>query len=73
MVPINLVKIVDTTKHKWEIIGLFQEYDLVPQEKTLPNGQSIHLCISEDPKCKRDRWSCKLKSCRSEVSIRPNT
>ena len=70
MAPINLVKIVDITKHKWEIVGLLQEFDIVPQEKTCANGHSMHLCISEDPKCKRYRWRCKLRSFRSEVRIR---
>ena len=70
MAPINLVKIVDITKHKWEIVELLQEFDIVPQEKTCANGHFMHLCISDDPKCKRYRWRCKLRSCRPEVPIR---
>ena len=46
MASICLVEIVDITKHKWEIIGPFQECDIVPQENICAHGHSC-ICASQ--------------------------
>ena len=43
----NLKKVVDICNSKWETIGLYQEFEIIPQVRLCPQGHEMTLSFDE--------------------------
>ena len=66
----NLKKIVNIYKSKWETVGLYQEFEINPQV-SLCQGHEMTLSFSKNGT--RDRWRCRYISCRYKIPLRNGT
>ena len=73
----NQHKLLDITKTKWDMIGIYQEAGIIPMTKKCDNGHEMHLdmgdAAKEDNNTKRDRWRCKSRKCRNDIGVQTGT
>lgn len=69
MEQLNFTRIVQRQPDKESIIGFLQETCILYNPRICPNGLPMQLKI----RSKRDRWRCRSRSCRYEVSLRKDT